>query len=386
MPCRTHLVVAALGVLGLICPAGRLSTAYAQEAQGELRAVDAQGGSIIVKKTTGELSEFRVGSRAKITMNGKAAALDALKPGLKVVNLEVAGDGSIRSIQVEVEPVKLRIAISEEGECRVVVGRSIPEMMAQPAGEMAPISTWYSAKPSPVAGDPKYGSLVGQFADPKRRGGILVCPRAFRLPCLITGDITELRDARLGVQIVSGDTNFILGVTTDDGLRESASLRVTCSSRAPGAEGAYNQKPLTIERPMRLDKPEELRFFLPFTEAQREGLMTLDAVLDAVKREGAAPSATITKVCVVGRDERTLGMVLGVKQGKLVIERVAPSGLAAKAGIKAGDVIVALDGAKPPPLKNAGALTLTFDFALKSRMTLTIMRGGKELAVTIEFD
>jgi hypothetical protein len=332
MPRRSRLAVAALVVLALSGQAAPTTAAAPRNDVGEIRAVDAQAASIILKKSTGDLAELRVGGVAKIILDGKPSKLDALKPGLKVVRFEAAADGSVRSLHVRSEPVRFRVAVTGDGECRVMVGRSIPEMDGRPADGMVPVTTWYSAKPSPDSVDPKCGSLVGQFADPKRRGGTVVCPRAFRFPCVVTGDITELRDARLGVQIISSGVNLVLGITTDDGLTKSANLRVTCSSRAPGAEGAYNQNPMTIEHRIVLDKPEELRFHLPFTEALRGQLMTLDAVLDAVKREGASPSAVINRVCIAGRNESTLGMRLGVRQRKLVVERVDPSGLVSRHG------------------------------------------------------
>lgn len=381
----SHFIIAAI-LVGL-SPLGLVADgADTKKSVGVLRVVDSQGNSVILKKTTGELAELQVGSSATITIDGKPANLQGLKSGLKVVGLDLAGDGSIRSLRVETEPVKLRIVISKDGECRVIVGRAIPEVEGRRGPGVVPISTWYSARPASGADDPKHGSLVGQLGDPKKPGGMLVYPRALRLPCEITADITELWDARLGIQLVTSTINFVIGITTDDGLRESASLRVSCSSRARGAEGSYNQSPVTIESRVRLDQPEELRFQVPLRADQLNELMALDFVLDAVKREGVSPSALITKVQIVGDNSRTLGMDLGVKQGKIVVERVDPSGIAATAGIKAGDVVAALDGHNLPLLKDARELVLTFDFATKPTADLTIVRGRTKKDVTLRFE
>lgn len=390
---RHPYLVAALLALGTLALVGITPAAQAQEAGAVLRAIDAQGGSIIVKKATGELAELRVVAGATITLDGKPAGLDALKPGLKVVGLDVDGDGSVRSLGVVGEPVRLRIAIGKEGDCRVIVGRSMPQAV-RPADGLVPITTSYAssfvgevAAASERRDSSRFVPAVPRFA---KSSSMLLYPRAFRLPCILTLDIAELRDGSVGVQFITPSSNVVVYVESEDGLREKAKVIAVAVANYGGGRGnppGVPEKRVKVEQPVDLSHPEELVFKLPLSARQLGDLFTIDAVLRARPgRDSPRPAVEIRNASLLGGGERTLGMDLGVKEGMVVVERVEPEGLASRAGIRAGDAIVAIDGGKIPALEDAGGLTLAFEFGVRTKIVLTLVRGGKEQTATIEFE
>ena len=119
----------------------------------------------------------------------------------------------------------------------------------------------------------------------------------------------------------------------------------------------------------------------------RETVFSLDAVVFPRRdKRDVKPSVTLRSVTLRARNERTLGLVLGVRQGKVVVERVESGGLAGGAGVKVGDVVVALNGSKLAPVVDASGLTLAFEFGVKAEASLTLLRGGRDRSVSVKLD
>ncbi len=305
-----------------------------------------------------------------------------------------AGGDPIRSSEGDLQPVRLRIAISEEGECRVLVGRSLADEPVRPGDGMAPITTSYASSfvagestASEPTGSSRFEPTVPEFA---KSSSMLLYPRALRLPCLLTMDIAELRDGSVGVQFLTPTTNVVIYVESDDALRETVKLRAVATGKdrtGGGSPPGDAQKRVNVEQSVSVSDPEELRFRLPVSPAQLDDLYTLDAVLRA--RPGQMnpnPTVAVRNASLLGREDRTLGMELGVGQGKAVVERVEPGGLAEAAGLRVGDTVVAVDGNTIPPLKDAGALTFLIELGIKPTAVLTVLRGGREKEITIDFE
>ena len=326
--------------------------------------------------------------KALALLDGGPAPLDAPEPVGNGAG-DNAGAGVSRSPNVETEPVKLRVAISEQGECQVLVGQSIADEPVRPGDGMAPIATSYAnsfvggeSTSSEAAGSSRFEPTVPEFA---KASSMLVYPRAFRLPCLLTMDIAELRDGSVGVQFLTATTNVVIYVESDDALRETAKVRAVATIK--DRSGGNAPQRVSVEQPVTLSSPEELRFRLPISPEQLSDLFTLDAVLRA--RPGQTtpePAVAIRNAELAGQVERTLGMGLGVRQGKAVVERVEPGGLAEAAGFRAGDILVAVDGNPIPPLKDAGALSFLIELGIKPTAVITVLRGGKEQEITIDFE
>jgi hypothetical protein len=285
-----------------------------------------------------------------------------------------------RPASSENKPVQLQISISNDGECRILLGRGVSEYSKQPVDHLVPITDWLSSRPSPDSKtDAERGSLLIRSSDPKQERRMIVYPRAFRFPCTLSLDITEFQDADLGVQVISNSVNLTVHIMSEDGLRANARLRATC-----GNLGA-NQHATRIERTVQLDRPDEVRFQLPLSQEQLAQLMTLDAVFFPTKKDGPPPSGTISNVILVARRDRPLGLRLKVQRGQVVVERVAPDGLAAAADVKVGDILTAADGNKIPSYRDSSQLPpLAFGMAVAPEVRLTLRRGGKERVVTIK--
>jgi serine/threonine protein kinase len=298
----------------------------------------------------------------------------------KSLALQTRGDSRLDS--ADTSSAQLRISISKEGECRIILGRGISETPKRSDEQLVAITDWLSSRPSPDSKkNAERGSLLVPASD--KRGGMLVYPGAFRLPCTLSLNITELKEARLGVQFISRTTNIVVYVDSDDGLRERATLLVSCANFGP--EGRPNQSPIRIERPVQLSRPDEFDFRFPQTEQQLARLLTLDVVFFPSKKDGPPPSGAITDVTLRARRDRPLGLGLKVEEGQVAVERVAPDGLAAAAGVKVGDVITALDGKKIPFFDDSSRLPgIVFGMGIGRDVRLTLRRGDAERLVTIQ--
>lgn len=74
---------------------------------------------------------------------------------------------------------------------------------------------------------------------------------------------------------------------------------------------------------------------------------------------------------------------LGVEAGGILLDAVAPKGLAEAAGLQAGDIITGVDGTE---LTAAGDLAFAVEAALEvGETTLAVRRAGEEVEVTLSF-
>lgn len=368
------------------------------QASGILRAIDAREGTVILKKTTGELLELRVGDSAKMTLDGKAAGLDALKPGMKVAVSYDPGTGTILTLKTDRVPVTLRIVISKDGDCRVSLRKSTdPDPLK--AGERTPpvlpvVTDCYIAhlddrplKSRHVAGsDDSGGSLVFRPTDPKllKSSASIYYPRTFRTPCDLSPDIVELgRNSSIGVQFWTPRFNFLVYVCSDDDLRENASVRVSLDMREE-AKGMVRK--LLIEKPVEIDHPEELAFRLPQVGRELGKPLTLCIVVRA--NNGKKPAETLqdTAVALKGivlraAKEKALGLTLESRRDAVFVKKVESDGLAARAGMLTGDEITAVEGRKVGHPCDVG-MSLGFP----TEANLTVRRGGKEQPIKLKLD
>jgi len=280
------------------------------------------------------------------------------------------------------EPVRLRITVSKEGECRVILGRAIPDDAKQSADALIPITNWFSSRTSQDgSADQGRGSLLVRASDPRDCRGMLVYPAAFRFPCTLSFDITGFRGARLGVLFVSKTCPFDVYVTSDDGFRENAVLRVICGDI--GADEGHLR--LKIERPVLLSSPVELRFQLPQNEQGLASLMSLEALILPLTPDSPSPAGTINNVVLRARRDHPLGLGLKVERGQVVVEQVEPDGLAAAASMKVGDVLTAVAGKRIPFCGDSSQLPgIAIELGVTPDLRLTVLRGGEERVVTIK--
>ncbi len=281
------------------------------------------------------------------------------------------------------EPVRLRITVSKEGECRVILGRSIPDEAKLSADALTPVTNWFSTRTTQEkSGIQERASLVVHASDPKQPAGLLVYPRAFRFPCTLSLDITEFADAQLGVQFVSGSSVVTLNLQSQDGLRESATLRVAGSD--VGVANGRDQKSVMVDRTIQLSRPDEVRLLLPQTQQQLAKLMTLDALFFPSKKGGPPPSGSICNVVLKARRDRPLGLGLRVDRGQVVVDRVEPDGLAAAAGMKVGDMLIVIDEKRIPVCHDSSQLPgIAIELGIKPDLRLTLLRGGEERVITV---
>lgn len=94
---------------------------------------------------------------------------------------------------------------------------------------------------------------------------------------------------------------------------------------------------------------------------------TIDVALEVVRRSTDTPG--------------NIGVEFSQEVARL--ERVEPQGPAAKAGLRAGDVVVAVDGAPVAPLNASGIEALIANHAPGTKVTLGLLRGTQPVSVTL---
>lgn len=78
-----------------------------------------------------------------------------------------------------------------------------------------------------------------------------------------------------------------------------------------------------------------------------------------------------------------LASFFGAKEGGLLITEVHPNSAAAKAGLKAGDVIVAIDGEK---VKSASQLVQAMGKKEEGQVTIKVVRDKSEKSLTVTLE
>jgi serine protease Do len=108
----------------------------------------------------------------------------------------------------------------------------------------------------------------------------------------------------------------------------------------------------------------------------------LDRIVSGLVDETLAP---FPKLGLRARPvDRQVAKALGVETAGLLIDGVEAGGLAAAAGLVAGDIIVAVDGAD---LAQPGELAFAVDRAAAAgQTTLTILRGAERVDLVLAFD
>ena len=107
--------------------------------------------------------------------------------------------------------------------------------------------------------------------------------------------------------------------------------------------------------------------------------MRLLAALAATALVGLAPAARAEDL---PKPKGTIGVMITVEDGKIVVVDTVADSPAAKAGLKAGDVIVKINGNL---VRNAGDLQRRL-MDVSGETTITIIRDHKEQTLTVKLE
>jgi len=381
-----------------------------------VKAIDAKERTITVTKTSKTKSkdiELEIGKKAKVSRDGKDAALDSIKPGQKVsvsyeTELEVitkieVGDGgdSPKPDEPTSETPGLKTTgcrvvwtISETGECTLTVSR--PSESRDAAKESLvrhddgtvefqhDFDTEEAVDRALMGGAENVGfdkSRTALVLTPKAAKGYdhrrasFTYARLAQLPVTLEYEIEgtdEKKGVLFGVNVRSRETNKefpLLNISSKDGFKTVAVIRPNWLGERD-SKGTPKIEPLMEEQTVELGEPKEFKFKIPLKNKEQRYLLEFGVIGDE------AP-AVLRHLVIRGRLVPTLGIALAEKSGGVVAEKVLPKGLGETVGIKPGDVFLSINGSKPKTTKEAMELLGKIQFGEESE--IAVKRGTKTL-------
>jgi len=200
------------------------------------------------------------------------------------------------------------------------------------------------------------------------RGGKKMDVRIMReaIPAPAGGAVAEDRKAGVGININVTDRGaFITGVHPG-GPAEAAGIRA--GDQIIGIDG----QPLRSVEQLSAGLPGAVGSPIKLTMRRGEQIGNFDlkrAITNAEGAGGAAPAAA-------GARNAGVGINLNVTDRGVMIQSTVADGPAARAGVQAGDQLVAIDG---KPLRNVDDLSAGLPGAAGSAIRLTVLRAGKTM-------
>lgn len=381
--------------------------------------VKARAITVVYETKSGEKSiDLDVSRKAEITVNGKAGMLDSVKIGQKakvvyekelqvVTKIDATGEGTAPGKEV----YRLMLHLSEYGDGQVRLEKTSNPPTDDFEGTPFALSRWPHTKAK--KGKDGVIQLVHDFSDaddpqallsqannlsidkdmgilafaPKPRpnsdqqeAAVALYGKRVRLPLTLIFDIVENNAGRFVIQVSDPSRKF--GVLECSILSEKdggdlSKLSVSWSELI--ADGKKNTTDLFTWNDGKIDQPIERTFRLPVPNAR------IDQVFALLMVKGYGRGVTkVSRLEVRGRLSPMFGLGMGEKQGVVFAHNIIPKGLAEKAGIQIGDVILAINGKKPKTMQEA--VDMLSRVSIGDEVVFSVQRADetKELRVTAE--
>jgi hypothetical protein len=385
-----------------------------------IKSVDAKSRGITVTYETksGQKSiDLDVSRKAEITINGEAGSLGQLRPGQKakvvyekdlqvVTKIEATGQGTPPGKEV----YRLTLQLSEFGDGKFRIEKTSQPPADDFNGTPYKLSRWPKTKAK--KGKDGLFQLVHDFSDADDLGllafdkhnlsidkdsGLLVftpgpLPENFsmrpganwfyakklRLPMTVMYDVVKHGGEHFALH-VSGQAGMLQCRfwTRDSNLDNPFNVVVDWHEYGEG--GKRTTTTLCDVKAVTLEEPTEKHFRLPLPNVKISDLFTFD-----LSRAIGNEPTTISRLEVRGRLAPMFGLGMGEKQGVVFAHNIFPKGLADKAGLQVGDVIVAINGTKPK--KMLEAVDILGHVSIGDEVVFTVQRADKtkELRVVAE--
>lgn len=405
-----------------------MACAFSQAAMAEtvtvdvtIKAIDSKSRGITVSYETksGQKSiDLDVSRKAEITVNGEAGRLESVKPGQKakvtyekdlqvVTKIEATGEGTPPGKEV----YRLTLQLSEFGDGKVRLEKTSQPPADDFEGTPYKLSRWPKTKAKKgkdglflvvhdfadaddlgllaldknnVAVDNTEGTLIftpGQMPDYYRqfrgkKAASFTYQKRMRLPLTLVCDILRNSAGSVVIHVENQLGTLECLLRSEDGVgisRLNASWNELTPDRKPIGTDLFTWNRGT------LDHPFEEKFRLPLPNVK----ITEPFMLRILKVEGDGSTA-ISRLEVRGRLAPMFGLGMGEKQGVVFAHNIFPKGLADKAGLQVGDVIVAINGTKPK--KMLEAVDILGHVSIGNEVVFTVQRADqtKELRVVAE--
>jgi len=395
------------------------STAFAEVVTIDVtvKAIDAKERSITVTKTTKSKSkdiELEVGKKAKISVGGKDAALDAVKAGQKasvsyetelevITKIEVAGDGSpspdpIKSESATFKKTGCRVVwtISETGDSTLTISRPLEKQEAAKESlirhEDGIVEFQHDFETAESVDKALMGAGENVEFD-KTRKALVMTPKTGKdyegrramfsyskltqLPVTLEFDIEDAGsngEFTLFVSIPKRGTENVefpfLNLGSKDKFQTKAILSLNWIA-GRDAKGVPQTEKLLEEQTVELGEPKEFNFTIPLKKSDQRHILNVGV-------RGAAP-VSLQRLAIRGRLVPTMGIGLAEKNGGVIAEKVIPKGLGETVGIKPADVLMSINGNKPKSMKDTMEYLGKIQFGEESE--IVVKRNGKTVKI-----
>lgn len=410
MTSRLNLLTTCFGIAIILAGSGVQAEVVSIDVT--IKAIDAKDRSITVTKTTKSQSkdiELEVGKKAKVSLDGKEATLDSLKPGQKasisyesdlevVTNIEVTDDGNTQSH----DKAKTDSVVFKKTGCRVVW--TILETGDSTLTISRPLENRATATDSLIRHDDgtvefQYGleteesatkAMLGKGENAEfnsRHKAILMTPKPLKgysnkaahfnyskvatLPLTIEYEFDFVEPSGgfpfgLNVRNRRSGTEFpFLNIHSENDLKTSVHVHAVWHA-SKDDKGKSTLAPLVEDKSVDLNEPKEFKFTIP--------LKSDDFFIPEFGSIGSCHSI-LTYLSVRGRLRPLFGVGFDEKSKEPVTKNVIPNGLGDTIGMKSGDVVLSINGKKPLSVKDAMELLAKIQFGEESE--ITVKRSGK---------
>ena len=388
------------------------TTLQAVEVDVTIKAVDAKARGITVTYETklGQKSiDLDVSRKAEITVNGESGTLESVKPGQKakvtyekelqiVTKIVATGQGTPPGREVW----QLRLTVSEFGDCTMKVERTTmpPSVPANSYGESIKLALLPNAQAQKASDGSirithsfdhpdelsKIFDVTRQAELTRELGAVTFMPHKdqpaaarywsrFEFPAVVC--FSELpTEQRCGIllHMFVGPTGFV-GVNFGRGTDDKTFTEVFWWDMNNGKPKQRTQ--ILQSMPFDIAEGVERKFRLPLPNVRIQETGSLQLV--GWGDEGT--KASVVHLMVQGCLHPSLGCDFAERMGLVFVQSIVPGGFAEKAGVKVGDVVLAINGDKPQSVSDA--MRLYGKVPIGDDISITIRRGDKESELKI---
>tara|TARA_R110002111_G_scaffold100976_6_gene156505 strand:+ start:64682 stop:65914 length:1233 start_codon:yes stop_codon:yes gene_type:complete len=380
--------------------------------EGTIKSVDAKKRTITVQ-TKSKTLELDVSRKAKISVKDKAAKLDSLKPGQKVqisyhdgleivLKIEATGDAS--------RIKELTITIGIDGRCKLAVknvsgndsavaehkshdsvidmdifgGAAVTKNKDGSLRVLYDFTEFKNVDSFMAAFRPKEQNEARQAFDEqvsidqgegvllltpgKNKRSLLALPRRINGPTKLSVQFRGFSEGLFQVQFYLGQ-ELLLITLTGDPTPEHKPNSIVVSFRDKNKK--FNNL-LTVQESENTAPPHE--FKIASSIAQMSGYVSIGHF-------GQLPVG-LTRLEIAAEFPPSFGMALKNRDNRVIVGRTIDGSVAAKVGIRKGDILTAVNGKTVKNLQNAMALLGKCTLGETSK--LEIIRLGKKQIIAVK--
>ena len=203
--------------------------------------------------------------------------------------------------------------------------------------------------------------------------------RLFRLPITLTCDFAKTGAGGFDIKLRDGRQSFGMAqlrfITKEKNFEGKFYARLGWFEMKDGKPSGVKSFPVE-KSDVSLDEGIEETFRLPLPNQEIE-----EPFFFQMNVSGSESPTLVRRFVIEGKLLPSFGLGVKEQSSTVFVDRVLPSSVAEKAGIKTGDVIVAINGKKPESA--AAALTTFSSTAIGTEVTVQVKRRGQTQTISM---